>query len=112
MSNVEINEGWEQRYQAVKDHVSIDLSPKAILGDLVFSGLITEAESERALWKILLIEPFVTRMVVNMIKGTIKYTTDDWSLETWREMALDDRVDGINYDALFHNHLRELREMR
>ena len=105
MPQVEINEGWEERYEAIKARVHMHLPISRFLDGLVSDDLLTPSEHTRALWKITLLEPFVTRMVVNMIKGTLKYTTDDWPAETWQDMGLDDKVDGINYELLLHHHL-------
>ena len=107
MPNPETNEGWEQRYEAVKDAVVVSIHPGKILDALISQDLITYPEYERAMWKITLIEPFVTRMVVNMLKGTVKYPSDDWPAETWQDMGLDDKVDGINYELLLHHHLHQ-----
>ena len=100
MSQVEVNPGWEERYEAIKGRVYIQLYPAPILRSLLSDGLITDSEYKRAIWKIHLIEPFVTRQVMNMIKGTLKYPTDDWSDEVWKDMGLDDKADSVNYDLL------------
>lgn len=82
------------------------LDTRKILDPLLGNGLITEDEYDRSMWKIKLIEPFLTRMVVNMLKGSIKYTTDTWDAATWQDMGLDDKADGVNYELLFHQYLR------
>ena len=80
----------------------------SILNNLVAENLLTDHESDRAWVKIALLEPIITRMVLNMIKGTIKYTSDDWPTEVWQDMKLDDKADSINYEVLFENHLHQI----
>lgn len=101
------NAGWEARYEAIKPKVWVRVDAARILYYLELEGLITRAEADRALWKIALIEPFVTQMALNMVKGTIKYPNDDWSIETWSDMGLDDKADSVNYDLLRDNALRQ-----
>lgn len=103
----QVNPGWEERYQAVRDRVHIELPSYDILQGLHITGVITSDEMMRSSWKIRLLEPFVTRMVVNMIKGSIKYTTDDWSEATWQDMGMDDKADSINYELLFQDWMRK-----
>ena len=105
-SQAEVNPGWEARYQIVRNRVHISIDTK-FLAQLGADGIITGPEVGRSRWKIALLEPFVTRMVVNMLKGSIKYTTDDWSAETWQDMGMDDKADGVNYELLFHEYLRK-----
>ncbi len=102
----EVNEGWEANYQAVRSRTKVSIDTRAVLDPLLADGLITEDEYDRSLWKIKLIEPFLTQMVVNMIKGSLKYTTDTWDAATWQDMSMDDQADGVNYKLLFHQFLR------
>ncbi len=105
-----INEGIEfvvKRRMPVEKMGVVGSLDNGTLGALKHIGLISQEEADRSAWKIKLIEPMVTRRVINMIKGTIKYTSDDWSAETWQDMGMDDKADGDNYDVLFLNWLRE-----
>lgn len=104
----QVNPNWEAAYQAVKARTKVVLNTREILEPLFVHGIISLEEYDRSTWKIKLIEPFVTRMVVNMIKGSIKYTTDTWDAATWQDMGMDDKADGINYELLFHQFLRGL----
>ena len=101
-----INEGWEERYKPIRDthHNPI---PVGFLAHMVADGTLSMDEANRSRWKIKLLEPFVTRMIVNMIKGSLKYTSDDWSDEVWEDMGKDDKADGINYDLLWQDKLRK-----
>ncbi len=103
-----VNPGWEERYaKLLASFPQINLEANKIALSLIAAGVCTEEEAARAQWKIRLIEPFVTRLVVNMIKGSMKYTTDNWSGDTWSEMGMDDQADGVNYGLLFKDHLRK-----
>jgi hypothetical protein len=102
----QVNEGWEERYHHIRENFYQTINT-GFLSDMVVDGALSASEATRAQWKIKLLEPFVTRLVVNMIKGTIKYTSDDWSEETWQDMGRDDKADSINYDLLFQDWMRE-----
>jgi len=103
-----VNEGWQERFQEITQWVEEHPSDVWYAArDLYRSGIISKEEGERSTWKINLIEPFVRRMVLNMIKGTIKYPSDDWTADVWQDMGLDDKADSINYELLFHNYLRK-----
>ena len=101
-----VNPNWERRYNQIRERLTIPIDT-SFLAAMVGTGDLTMEQANRSRWKIKLIEPFVTRMVVNMIKGSIKYTTDDWSAETWQDMGMDDKADGINYGLLFEDFLRK-----
>ncbi len=101
-----VNEGWEDRYERVKHRTRVQIDPHPILDPLLADNIITEEEWHRSEWKIELIEPFLTRMVVNMVKGTLKYPRDDWDAATWKDMGMDDKADSVNYDLL-EDHFRE-----
>lgn len=103
----EVNPGWERDYQTIRNIVSVELPMDDIMELLYNRGLLDTKQISRARWKIKLLEPFVTRMVVNMIKGTIKHTSDNWSAETWQDMGIDNKADAINYGLLFEDYLRK-----
>ena len=107
MEQAEINPGWEHDYQTIRNIVSVELPMDDIMDVLYNRGLLDTKQISRSRWKIKLIEPFVTRMVVNMIKGTLKYASDDWPDETWEDMGRDDKADGNNYDLLWQDKLRK-----
>lgn len=104
---VQINEGWEERLERVEEELHVFVDVAGCIYEMQSEGILTAEEVQRAHWKIALIRPFVTRMVLNMIKGTLKYPNDDWSTETWQDMGMDDKVDSVNYGLLFEDHLRK-----
>lgn len=110
-TQAEPNPGWEDRYKEIAEYIADEgmvFNPDSLLIELEGASLITRDEFVRSSWKIRLIRPFLTRMVLNMIKGSIKYPTDDWSTKIWQSMGMDDKVDSVNYDLLFEDHLRRL----
>ena len=110
MTQVEVNPGWEAKYQEVLKRIpTIITNAVPMLEWMVYAGLLTQDEADRCSWKIALLEPIVQRMIANMIKGTLKYPTDDWPIETWMSMSLDDMADSVNYTLLTHNQIRSNR---
>jgi len=107
MPDITVKEGWEARYTRIKENFSISLNVNNLVLNLLTSRAITEEEGVRCQWKIRLIEPLVTRMVLNMIKGTLKYPSDDWPVEVWQDMGMDDKADMVNYGLLFEDYLRK-----
>jgi hypothetical protein len=101
------NQGWEARYEQIKPKVQVHIPAGLLVSELEAAGLLTPDEGDRAILKIRLVEPFVTRMVLNMIKGTVKYPTDEWSAEMWADAGMDDQADGINYSLLLKDRLRK-----
>ena len=111
MTQVEVNPGWEARYQQVLDEIPPVLTEgrtQLMLDWLVAHKLLTPAEAERSSWKIALLEPVVRRMIANMIKGTLKHPSDDWPLDTWVAMSMDDTADMVNYSLLTQDKLRKM----
>lgn len=114
MADAEVNLGWEEKYQEIRNsaylkefHDDLNLITGHLVDNLFRQGLLTSDQGTRSLWKIKLLYPFITRMCINMMKGSIKYTTNDWSSETWADMGMDDKADSVNYDVLFQDHLRK-----
>lgn len=105
------NPGWEERYEKIRAAVETrerkSCEPTKILNYLLSSHLITMDEYTRGWWKTQLLEPFIIRLVVNMVKGTVKYPTDDWPAEAWQDFGMDDTADSVNYSLLFQDKLRK-----
>ncbi len=60
--------------------------------------------------KLDLLEKIAARMAANMLKGTIKYENDEYTLREWLEMGIDDGLDTVNYLALGLEKLDQLEE--
>ncbi len=74
----------------------------------VYDGL-SGAEAERLDRKLIMVSKLAAKLAANMVKGTIKYPTDTWSLEQWFEFGLDDAVDTVNYIMLAREAYREMQ---
>jgi len=107
MPTVDVNPGWAGRYREIQKQVYVEIPAASLLYKLETKGLLNADEVSRSLPKLALLEPIITRMVVNMIKGTVKYPTDDWSLDTWIDMGMDDLVDSLNYSALLQHSIKQ-----
>ncbi len=66
------------------------------------------AEYDRLQVKLALVEKLATRLAVNMLKGTLKYENDEYTLREWLEMGIDDGLDTVNYLTLGLEKLDEL----
>ena len=61
---------------------------------------LTIAERERLAAKLPLVVRFATYMAMGMLKGTIKYPADNWTLEEWIAHLMDDGADLAAYQVL------------
>ncbi len=61
---------------------------------------MTDKEHARLTRKLTLVQRYAQHMAMNMAKGTIKYPTDDYDLDTWLVEEADDDVDATNYRLL------------
>ena len=58
---------------------------------------LSHEELARLLAKLELVEEIALALAANMVKGTLKYNTDDRSMEQWLDYATDDAMDTVNY---------------
>ena len=110
MPNTDVTPGWESRYTQIRTFIRVDLSK--VITDIFLladAGIISMEEAKRSAGKVKLLEPFVTRLVTNMVKGTLKYPTDNWDINTWLDMGMDDQADSVNYSILLKQAI--LRDM-
>ena len=93
----EINDGWEERFQAVKDkpviEVSVSASPSLAYGKCSLS----REDQRRLLCKLQLVEDEAEKMALAMLKGTLKYKSDDLTPEQWNDHSEEERIDQNNY---------------
>jgi len=94
---VEATPGWEARVKELARaeffQASVDLHPH-LLGEL------TEVQIARLKVKLKLVEEAAEYMAAGMLKGTLKYPTDDVSLETWMAHVIGEGADQMNYQIL------------
>lgn len=58
---------------------------------------LNDSEDKRMETKLKLVQQIAAKLATNMVKGTLKYDTDDWSVDQWLEYAIDDSCDTTNY---------------
>jgi len=93
-----VNPDWQKRYRVLgrPEHFDVEITTREDLQTLGF----TSAEYARLMPKLQLVAQFAARLAVAMLKGTVKYDSDDWSVEEWMDFEDDDTVDAINYRLL------------
>lgn len=84
--------------------------PKLFHVDVLMQGeliaQLTQEEYSRLRPKLRLVEEVAAKLAANMLKGTLKYDTDDYEIEKWLEMGIDDTADGLNYQMLLRDKMR------
>lgn len=95
--------GWEERTKklATTDYfkVVIETHP-VLLANLTFE------EQERLQVKIKLVEEWAEYMAAGMVKGTVKYKTDEYELKTWMAHIIGEGADQANYQILMFDSWR------
>lgn len=94
-----VNPDWQKRYRVLGRPEHFNVAVGVDLADLQAHGL-TKEESSRLAPKLKLVEQFAQRLAVGMLKGTVKYDSDDWSVQAWIDFEEDDTVDSIDYRLL------------
>ena len=104
---MQTNKDWEARRDALckPEHFIVGIIPSE---SLTYS--LTSAEYARLIEKLELVKDFARQLAVGMLKGTIKYPSDDWSVDTWIAMEMDDTVDSINYRLLRAEAQQQIEE--
>jgi hypothetical protein len=49
-------------------------------------------------------------MLAGMVKGTVKYASDDWTLERWMAHLVGEGADQMNYQILLFNAFHKMKE--
>lgn len=104
MELVEVNDGWEDRLQVMKEELDIVFSVN-ILGGTEWREAhgacpLTDEELVRLEPKVQIVTKLASKLAWNMVKGTIKYSKDEYELDTWFDMLIDDAADALNYAML------------
>jgi len=66
---------------------------------------LTKKERTRTEQKLTLVKQAAIRLAVAMLKGTVKYPTDNHTIREWLEYALDDAGDAFQYLHLIRDCL-------
>lgn len=61
---------------------------------------LTSVERERLVNKLALVKQAAAWMAAGMLKGTLKYATDDYSIDQWMAHVVGEGADQINYQLL------------
>lgn len=92
--------GWEKRVKelAKAEHfrVGIYVAPE-------LSEKLSASENERLTWKLDLVADAVRYMAAGMLKGTVKYDTDAYTVEQWMAHVVGEGADQMNYQILLAN---------
>ena len=87
---------WEERVEALCDPedfvVRIDYAPKL--------NTLTAKETLRLGHKLDMVERYAAVMAAGMLKGTLKFPNDNWTLEQWFAHIIGEGADKANYDIL------------
>lgn len=95
---VTANPGWEARAKSMCDpgNWSIEVTAHKDLQ-------LSDEEWTRLEPKIALVLEAAQYMLAGMVKGTIKYPTDDYDLKTWFAHLIGEGADQMNYSLLLAN---------
>ena len=94
---VEATPGWEAR---TKELVKPEYFTATIsISDSLMANLSSN-ERGRLLNKLLLVTQATEYMAAGMLKGTLKYPTDDVPLEQWVAHVVGEGADQFNYEIL------------
>lgn len=98
-------DGWQERVKQFckAEHFAVKIIQSAKLR----KGL-TLKERRRLAWKLDLVATAARYMAAGMLKGTLKYPKDDYTLEQWIAHVVGEGADQMNYQLLlfdrFYNH--------
>ena len=70
---------------------------------------LTAEEDTRLRTKLDLVEQVAAKLAANMLKGTLKYDNDEYTVREWLLMGQDDAADAVNYMTLALARLDEVR---
>ena len=102
---------WIAEHGAQLFHVEVRLNENAAVS-LPSLTILSGENMERLRRKMPLVQEAATRLAVGMLKGTIKYDTDDWTPEQWIEHLGDEAFDQVNYFMLLKAELASLEASR
>lgn len=101
-------DGWQRRTEELAKPEFWDI---VIIPSTEFWVNLTPEEQARMQPKINLVRDAAKYMLCGMVKGTVKYATDDWTLERWMAHIVGEGADQMNYQLLtfaaFHKEKEE-----
>ena len=105
---IKTNPDWEQRLQQIKaDCVNPDGSSNLFgMTAFITQGLrphLSDEERERLVVKMRLVAKAATLMMEEMLKGTVKYSTDRWESADWESQFTEEFLGLTNYRLLMTN---------
>ena len=97
-------DNWEERAKRLckPDNFTVYIAIEDELGEE-----LSDDEWHRLDAKLNLVREFARYMAAGMLKGTLKYSTDTYSLEQWCAHLAGEGADQANYQMLLINKWRE-----
>lgn len=87
---------WQERVKELaRPELFSGYTPKAEL-----LNKLSAQEKERLFRKLALVKQAASWMAAGMLKGTLKYATDDYSLDQWLAHLVGEGADQMNYQLL------------
>tara|TARA_Y100000310_G_scaffold336580_1_gene421527 strand:- start:1099 stop:1443 length:345 start_codon:yes stop_codon:yes gene_type:complete len=95
---------WEEALLDLQDtgEILVTVSPDAEL-----CRMLGVENTDRLTFKLELVAKLATKLAWNMVKGTLKYPTDDYPIQLWSDMGIDDGADNLNYQLLLRDKLEK-----
>jgi hypothetical protein len=93
---------WQEKLEKIDKSGLIEIGIYGVY-DLTIANLLTEDEYKRLVPKLDMVRELAQKLALNMVKGTLKYNTDDWSMAEWFAFGIDDAADSLNYWLLTRN---------
>ncbi len=105
-----VRSDWSEnkRIFLTPDLVNVEIQFTSLFDTLVARGEITQADIRRLVPKIRLVEASAARRAVAMLKGTLKYTDENNTVDQWFDHMVDELDDQSNYmDLLQQKRLED-----
>ena len=96
--------GWETRVGQLVDPGAF---PVTIEIDNHVWDSLSPREQYRLNWKLALVEKYASIMAAGMLKGTLKYDDDVYSLDEWVSHLVGEGADQSNYQILLANEAQK-----
>lgn len=98
--------GWEKDISWVSDSLFIvNVRP----GLEVYDRL-TDEQRKRLSKKLVLVERAARHLASGMLKGTLKYDSDDYTVQRWLAHVVDEGADLMNYYMLLAEAIKQREE--